>query len=82
MTPKEVMKIARKRAWSPEARAKRAATRAANKAANAETGDAIIYLRHAAEDILSQMRAGTITLKSLRSSHALTLLALCQLERR
>ena len=44
--------------------------------------DSVIYLRAACEDTFKQSAAGQITMRTLRKSHLLPLLALCELEGR
>lgn len=46
-----------------------------------QVGDTLIYLKHAAEDILAEFRNG-VSLKSLRKSQVLVLLAYKELERK
>lgn len=67
----------RKKAWSPAARAKRAATYAAKRAAKADTPghvqDALAFLLKAETAIISQCAAGR---KRISAAESLALLAL------
>lgn len=77
----------KKSIWTPEAKAKALATRAANKAAKsspaavsamtAKVSDATVYLQHAVKDIVERMQSGK--LKRPDKAHMMAMLALSTL---